>query len=294
LVKPCYLIDCSIFIFRYYFSQLPEHKSQSGREVSTVLAYFRWLLRFLAKEKPLYAAACFDESLGTCFRNAIDENYKSNRTLPDEDLAYELLSCKKITELVGLPCFASDTYEADDLISDLFEHAVNENLEPYVLSRDKDLGQVLKEDMGYLWDYGYDDPIAYQSFANEFGIAPNRMAEFLAIAGDTSDSIAGIRGVGKKTVTALFDQMGGWQDIKHNVDQISSLSIRGAKGLAVKIRDHIELVESNLKLTTLHNNCISPNERVVSVSKVNKDALMSLLDEFNAPQTIFKQIEKLS
>jgi len=214
--------------------------------------------------------------------------------LPDEDLAYELLSCKKITELVGLPCFASDTYEADDLISDLFEHAVNENLEPYVLSRDKDLGQVLKEDMGYLWDYGYDDPIAYQSFANEFGIAPSRMAEFLAIAGDTSDAIAGIRGVGKKTVAALFEQMGPWQDIKNNLDQIPSLSIRGAKGLAVKIQDHLELVENNLKLTTLHNNCISPNERVVSVSEVNKNALMSLLEEFKAPETIFKQVEKLS
>lgn len=287
-----YLIDSSIYIFRYYFSNRPSVISQSGHEVSTVLAFSRWLLQFLEKEKPDQLACFFDESLESCFRNEIDGNYKANRSLPDEALAYELLACKKVCELFGLSVYASERYEADDLIAAASKKAWNEGNEHYVITRDKDLGQLLKKDQGFFWDYGYGDTIAYDSFAREFGIQPVHIPDYLAIAGDTADSIAGVKGVGKKTVAALFEHFDGWADLKENINRIPDLPIRGAKGIAKKIAEGIELVEHNLQLTRLAFDSIQAEELCFSRTAIDGELIKTLFVEFNAPKSLLTKIEK--
>lgn len=293
-MKPCYLIDSSIYIFRYYFSQNNFHESLSGREVGTTLAYFRWLLRFLSKESPEHVAACFDESLGSCFRNEINPLYKSNRTLPDDELAYQLLACKKLTELVGIPSYASSRYEADDLIATLFDYGLAQGMESIVLTRDKDLGQLLQKEIGMFWDYGYDDPIAYDSFTREFGIAPERIPEYLALVGDKADAIDGIKGIGKKTAAALFNAMGAWDQIKKNIAEIASLDIRGAAGVAKKIEGGIALVDENLGLTQLHRRCIDEKNIDLQRKSVRIDELIPMLEEFAVPASMLKSVEALN
>jgi len=303
-MKRCYLIDSSIYIFRNYFSQKTfsqratsqkvGHESRSGRDVSTVLAYFRWLARFIEQESPEFVAACFDESLGTCFRNEIDPNYKSNRTLPDDELAYQLLACKHITKLSGVSCYASSMYEADDLLASLFSHAVACGHEPIVVTRDKDLGQLLQKETGLFWDFGYDNPIDYDRFTKGFGVAPERIPEYLAIVGDTSDAIVGVQGVGKKTVQALFNSLGSWENIKNNLGRIPSLPIRAAAGIAKKIEGNVDRVESNLKLTRLDHKSIHSSDMRIHRQEANMDELIELLEEFRAPQSTLRQAEALN
>ena len=288
-----YLIDSSIYIFRYYFSGRPQHVSRQGREVSTVLAFTQWLMRFLRTQQPTHLACCFDESLSTGFRHQIDVTYKQNRSLPDDALAYELLACKQVASLLGIAVYASAEFEADDLLASLAEHARAQGMEPVLLTRDKDLGQILLPDSGMFWDYGYDDAIGYDSFVCEFGVAPERMAEYLAIVGDTADSIVGVRGVGKKTAMALFAELGSWDEIRRDFSAIENLPIRGAAGVEKKMAAGAQQVEHNLRLTALRLGSVNKEHCQLDKHSIDKRALIELFDEFNAPENIYVLLEKL-
>lgn len=307
-MKPVYLIDSSIYIFRYYFSGLPSHLSQSGREVSTVLRFTSWLIDFMRREQARSLACFFDESLGSCFRNDIDKNYKSSRALPDESLAYELLACKKIAGLLGIPCFTSSRYEADDLIASASNMVSDLGDEPIIVTRDKDLGQLLRPEGGLFWDYGHQKKYDYDRFSEQFGIQPKHIADYLAIAGDPSDDIVGVRGVGKKTVAKLFEFYDGWQELKDNLDSVASLKIRGARSLSLKLKENRCLIEKNLKLTMLDRNSLNDiksinanisfdvfknNQFYVDQSDVHFESLRVLLEEFNAAQSLRNKVTEL-
>ena len=151
---PSFLIDASIYIFHYYFA-LADHwfSEEKGWPTAAVYGYTTFLLKLLEKEKPQRIAACFDESLGSCFRNDIYPDYKSSRALPDEMLAFQLEACRQVSELLGIPCFGSETHEADDLLASLYQRLQRSSKPIAVLTRDKDLGQVLSRPQDFLWDY---------------------------------------------------------------------------------------------------------------------------------------------
>ena len=152
--KPSLLIDASIYIFQYYFA-MPDNwlSKKDAWPTAAVYGYTCFLIRLLKEQRPERIAACFDESLGSCFRNQIYVNYKSSRALPDEALAFQLNACKKITQLLGIKTFASKTFEADDLLGSLYHRSRRSTRPIAVLTRDKDLGQLIIRDQDFLWDY---------------------------------------------------------------------------------------------------------------------------------------------
>ena len=157
-----FIIDASIYIFKYYFSMPDRWAATNGRPTETVYGYALWLYRFLRDQQPRKVVACFDESLSSCFRNEIYPDYKSSRALPDDDLAFQLLACKRITELMGVSCYASPVYEADDLIGTFAHAAFRKDLPYVILSRDKDLSQLLYGENAALWNYPDDEPLQQQ------------------------------------------------------------------------------------------------------------------------------------
>jgi 5'-3' exonuclease len=286
-----YLIDCSVYFFRFYFSIQHSVLSKSDRDVASTLAFFRWFLRFLHIEQPQSVACCFDESLGTGYRHSIDPHYKQNRALPDDALAYQLLAAKKMIEAYGVPVYASHEYEADDLIAALALHCRQNKWHPVVISRDKDLGQILHPESGLLWDFGYSDALDFSGFENDFGVKPSAVADYLAIVGDAVDNIHGVKGIGKVTASALFRYFSSWQDMLNRIDDISTLPIRGAKTIQRKIRDSQALIDHNIKLTRLYTDCLDGENVSVIRKQADTDTLYALLDEFNAPQSLFKQVD---
>jgi 5'-3' exonuclease len=152
--KPSLLIDASIYIFQYYFA-MPDNwfSKKNSWPTAAVYGYTCFLIRLLKEQRPERIAACFDESLGSCFRNQIYADYKSSRALPDEALAFQLNACKKITQLLGIKTFASKTFEADDLLGSLYHRSRRSTRPIAVLTRDKDLGQLIIRDQDFLWDY---------------------------------------------------------------------------------------------------------------------------------------------
>jgi len=257
---PVCLLDASIYIFRYYFS-MPERwfSVQASFPTAAVYGYTGFLLDFIRRERPAYMAAGFDESLGSCFRNEIYPDYKASRALPDEALAFQLNACREVTELLGIGCFSSEVYEADDLLGSLMSwgHSIPElAAKPFaLLTRDKDLGQLLLRDEDFLWHY-HSEPKKEerrhrQEIFNTFGVWPEQLVDYLALVGDSVDDIPGVPGIGAKTASALLEHFGSFEQIYGRLEELPNLKIRGAKGLAVKLREHYQLALVSRSLATI-------------------------------------------
>jgi 5'-3' exonuclease len=239
--RPIYLVDASIYIFRAYFS-LPERwHSPEGYPLQAVYGYATFLLDLmqeLAFKAPVDCAAAFDESLGSCFRNQLYADYKSSRELPDEALAYQLEACRRVTEILGIPCFSGDLFEADDYIASLSRIARERGQASCIVTRDKDLGQLLRTGEDILWDYAAGSRMTRQGFEEKFGVRPEQFADYLGLVGDTGDDIPGVPAIGAKTAARLLQNYPDLETLSYNFQQLSGLGIRGAARIAGNLEAH--------------------------------------------------------
>ncbi len=245
------LVDASIYIFQYYFSLPPNWTARNGHSTEAVYGFTTFLLKLKEHYDPQRIAMCFDESLGQGFREEIYPDYKASRALPDEALAYQLNACREVAELMGIPSFSSTQYEADDLIGSLMTVAKRSPQAVAVLSRDKDLGQLIQRDKDYLWDFAKDVRQYPADIKEKWGVPPEAMADYLALVGDSIDDIPGVPGIGAKTAASLLQAHGSLKGIYENLDSLHTLTIRGAKGLAEKLEEHLEQVAMAKTLATI-------------------------------------------
>ena len=147
---------------------------------------------------PEYVAVAFDESLSTSFRTEIFPEYKANRDPAPPELKRQFTQCRRYVRALGLMEVASPQYEADDLIGTLVEHGRRRGRPSTIVSRDKDLTQLLREE-DVFWDFAGKGKLGYDDIPESFGVRPEQIADFLALAGDAVDNIKGVPGVGKKT-----------------------------------------------------------------------------------------------
>ena len=245
------LIDSSIYIFKSYFS-LPEkwHAEDSQYPTQALYGFTNFLLDLLKKQQPRYIFCAFDESLKTGFRHQLCPNYKINRELPDEALAFQLNACRQLCRVLGIAEMASHQYEADDLLGAMAKQVRNAGIQPVIISRDKDLTQIIEEGDLY-WDIGKLQPKNYQQLEQDLGVGCNQMADYLALVGDSSDSIAGVPGVGPKTARELLSWMPSIEHIIEHSDQLGDLPIRGAAKLSDKIVNNKDQLLLSRKLATI-------------------------------------------
>jgi 5'-3' exonuclease len=245
------LIDSSIYIFKSYFS-LPEkwHAEDSQYPTQALYGFTNFLLDLLKKQQPRYIFCAFDESLKTGFRHQLCPNYKINRELPDEALAFQLNACRQLCRVLGIAEMASHQYEADDLLGAMAKQVRNAGMQPVIISRDKDLTQIIEEGDLY-WDIGKSQPKNYQQLEQDLGVGCNQMADYLALVGDSSDSIAGVPGVGPKTARELLSWMPSIEHIIEHSDQLGDLPIRGAAKLSDKIVNNKDQLLLSRKLATI-------------------------------------------
>lgn len=246
-----YLIDASIYIFRGYFS-LPERwHARNGFATHAVRGYASFLLDLLEREQPLRVLAAFDESLGGCFRNEIYPDYKNRRVLPDEALAFQLDACREFTRLLGIGSVASKRYEADDLLAAAAIRARVLGLNSVVLSRDKDLGQLLQADGDLLWDYPAGEAIGREAYRARHGIRPEQVPDLLALTGDAIDDIPGVPGIGIKTATALLQDYPDIEAMLGATGEIAASGRRGAARTAAALEAHATQIRMAYRLTCL-------------------------------------------
>jgi len=248
-----YLIDASIYIFRAYFSLPDSWTASNGYSTNAVYGYTLFLLDLLERTKGDPIAAAFDESLGTCFRNEIYDDYKANRAPPDEELAFQLTICRKVTEILGINTFACERFEADDYLGSLAQR-VKRSTKPIVfVTRDKDIAQLLRK-QDFIWDYAANQWSNSDDIVEQFGVKPDQLVDYLALVGDPVDYVPGVPGVGKKTAVHLLNHFSSINHIYLALDQVSSLPIRGAKGIQQRLMDNASQVEMSQKLTKIKTN----------------------------------------
>ena len=232
-----YLIDASIYIFRAWFS-IPDSMTDSdSNPVNAVYGYARFLSDFLETVQPEFVAAAFDESLKTSFRTEIYPQYKANREPAPPELKRQFEQCRRVTRALGIMDCAAGAYEADDLIGTLAAGMRDAGHCVTIVSRDKDLVQIL-QDGDSMWDYAGDKTTRYDQVHGAFGVRPEQMVDFLGLAGDSVDNIPGAPGVGPKTATALLETFESIDDIYANLDRVADLSVRGAGKLGAKLAEH--------------------------------------------------------
>jgi DNA polymerase-1 len=243
-----YLVDASIFIFRAYYSVPIEVVDGQGNPVNAVHGFARFLGDLLERETPGHIAVAFDESLEVSYRNEIYPAYKANREPAPVELKRQFGLCRELCQAMGIAQYGSSRYEADDIIGTLATRAQAAGRRVTIVSRDKDLTQLVTRQDTY-WDAIADIRYGYHDIEERFGVVPERMADFLALMGDAVDNIPGVPGVGRKTAARLLKHFDTLPGVFENLDAVAKLKFRGAAFVAESLREHREAAFMSRQLT---------------------------------------------
>ncbi len=232
-----HLIDASVYVFRAYYSMPPDLRDGDGNPVHAVYGFARFLCDLLERARPEYLAVAFDASLTSSFRNQIYPAYKANREPAPPDLLLQFERCRSFCAHLGVAWFDSNEFEADDIIGTLAVRMRGEGLRATIVSRDKDLAQLIGPGDVY-WDYSGGERFHHTEIAGRFGVAPERYADYLALTGDAVDNIAGVPGVGPKTAGVLMHHFVSLEELYERLDTVRDLPLRGAGKLPEKLAAH--------------------------------------------------------
>jgi 5'-3' exonuclease len=289
-----YLIDASIYVFRAWFSLPEDMQDSDGKQTNALYGFTRFLGDFLEHTRPEYVAVAFDTSHSTCFRNEIYPEYKANRDPAPEELKQQFERCREVTRALGLRDFAEQRYEADDIIGTLVTRMRREGMRSTILSRDKDLTQLL--DAGdVMWDFVGGKRVRYKDVRDKYGVRAEQMVDYLALAGDSVDNIPGVRGVGTKTAAALLNHFDSMDDIYARLDEVANVAVRGAGTLASKLEAGQEDARLSRRLSRIECDVPMQSEREHLRRKApDMSSLNELYDRADFGQTLRRQAERIA
>ena len=289
-----YLIDASVYVFRAYYSMPDDMTDNDGNPINAFYGFARFLGDFMEQVTPEYVAVLFDESLSTSFRTEIYPEYKANRDPAPPELKRQFGQCRRYANALGLMSMGSPSYEADDLIGTLVEHGRRQGRPSTIVTRDKDLTQLLTKD-DVFWDYAGKGKLHYEDIEGSFGVHPEQIADFLALAGDAVDNIKGVPGVGKKTAEKLLQHFGTLDEIYANLDKVHEVNVRGAKTLGGKLDTHRGDAYLARRLTGIACDApIDDAEALLQPSPPKLGEINALFDEAGIGMALRRQAERVS
>ena len=289
-----YLIDASVYVFRAHYSMPDDLVDGDGNPVNALYGFCRFLGDFLEQVRPERVAVLFDESLTTSFRSDLYPAYKANREPAPPELKRQFQQCRRFTRALGVMECAHPEFEADDLIGTLVIEGRLAGTPSTIVSRDKDLAQLVGP-RDVFWDFAGKGRLTYEQIAGVFGVRPESIADFLALAGDSVDNIPGVPGIGRKTAAALLAHFGTLDDIYANLDRVCDVACRGAKTLGGKLEAHRDAALLARKLTGIA--CDAVFERPAGGLRPRAPdlgALNALFDEVDFGMALRRQAERIA
>ncbi len=220
-----YLIDGSGYIFRAYYALPPLSRKSDGLPTGAVNGFCNMLFKLLEdsksednKEKPTHFAVIFDSARKN-FRNEIYSDYKANRADAPDDLIPQFDYIRKSVLAFNLPSIELLNYEADDLIATYVENILKAGAKVTIVSSDKDLMQLYKKNVR-IYDPMKNKFINNDDVIKKFGVNPDKVIDVQALAGDSSDNVPGVPGIGVKTAAELISNYGNIENLLNNLEKI--------------------------------------------------------------------------
>ncbi|TBV08844.1 DNA polymerase I [Stutzerimonas kirkiae] len=246
---PLVLVDGSSYLYRA-FHALPPLTTSTGKPTGAVKGVLNMLLSLRRQYPDSPFAVVFDAKGGT-FRDELYADYKANRPSMPDDLRSQIEPLHACVRALGLPLLCIEGVEADDVIGTLARQSAGRQRDVVISTGDKDMAQLVCPHVtlvntmtGSVYDI--------EGVKNKFGVGPELIIDFLALMGDKVDNIPGVPGVGEKTAGGLLTGIpGGLKGLYDNLDQVATLSIRGAKSLAAKLEEHRDAAFLSYELATI-------------------------------------------
>ncbi len=221
-----YLVDGSGYIFRAYYALPPLSRKIDGLPTGAVSGFSSMLFKLLedvrsddSENKPTHLAVIFDSAKKN-FRNEIYKDYKANRSEAPDDLVPQFGYIRKAVEAFNLPSVEQLNYEADDLIATYAKQIINLGAKVTIISSDKDLMQLVSKNIR-LFDPMKSKIIGEKEVLEKFGVKPNQVIDVQSLAGDSSDNIPGVPGIGIKTAAELINKYKTLDGLFKNLEKIT-------------------------------------------------------------------------
>lgn len=270
-----FLLDAYAIIFRSYYAFINRPTINSkGHNTSAILGFCNTLKEILDKEHPTYLGVAFDQ--GKTFRHEAYPPYKAQRQATPEDIKLSVPVIQDILQAMHIPVLVSEGFEADDVIGTLATKAGEQGVETYMLTPDKDYGQLIRPNV-YMFrprhGGGY-DKIGEAEIEEKYGIpSAKQVVDLLALMGDSADNYPGCPGVGEKTAVKLINEFGTTENLLEHTDQL--------KG---KMREKVENAKDDIKmskfLATIRTDVpIALNLEELKVTAPDVDKLRSIFED---------------
>jgi DNA polymerase-1 len=237
MAKSFYIIDGHAHIYRSYFAPFRDLTSPTGEPTKATYVFTQMLLNLVEQRKPDYLAMVIDKGGEGDFRVEIFPEYKANRTSPPDDFKPQEARILQIVKDAGVPIFFKQGTEADDLIATMASKLCDKGWEIFLVSKDKDLRQVLN-DCTKMYDVQGDEVIDVRRMEEKVGYTPAEAVEVQTLMGDAIDNIPGIPGVGEKTAVKLVKKYGTADAVLKHLDELTP-----------KMRENFEKHGEKLKLS---------------------------------------------
>ena len=274
-----YLIDGSGYIFRAYYALPPLTRKSDGLPTGAVSGFCSMLFKLLEdsksnenKQKPTHFAVIFDSARKT-FRNEIYSDYKANRSEAPDDLAPQFDYIRKSVLAFNLPSVDLINYEADDLIATYVDQILKKGAKVTIVSSDKDLMQLFKRDVR-IFDPMKNKFISEQDVQNKFGVDSSKVIDVQALAGDSSDNVPGVPGIGVKTAAELINKYGNLETLLKSANEIKQNKRR-----ETLIENKDKAIISKKLVTLKHDAPVDRDLTEFKLKEIDKDKLYKFLRE---------------
>nr|WP_320049852.1 DNA polymerase I [uncultured Desulfuromonas sp.] len=270
-----FLIDGSSYIYRAYYA-IRHLSTSQGVACNAVFGFTKMLLKVVRDHNPDQLAVVFDAK-GPTFRKDLYPEYKANRSKMPEDLVPQIPLIKQVVAAFNIPSLEQEGFEADDIIATLARQKSAEGFDVTVVTGDKDLMQIVSDNVCLL-DTMKDKRSGLAEVAERFGGTPDKVIEVQALAGDSSDNVPGVPGIGEKTAKALIEEFGDVENLLANIDQVKG------KKRQENLRDFADQARLSRQLVTLVDTMDLPVTLDFSRQEPNREALAGLFKDLEFQQ----------
>jgi 5'-3' exonuclease len=248
--KTAWLIDSNIYVYEAWNYCYTKAVDEQGRDIHGVMGFLHFVYQLLSNERPSVIAFAFDEKLKHSHRKVLYPAYKAHRKPLSPELALQFSYCRAFLDSLGLYQSSSHHYEADDLIGTWSKALRQQQYTLNIITADKDLMQLIEVGDTW-WSYQKNYKHNVKSFQKRFRIQPHQIADQLALAGDKSDNIAGVSGIGMSTAAKLLRKFGTIETLFEQQKNIHTLQILHAQHIQDAIETHHDSIRIAQQLSRI-------------------------------------------